>query len=63
MKTKLLPVLAALLITPAIFAGVEAISAASILARTKVLASDEFEDRAPGSPGEEKTVAYLGEEF
>ena len=40
-----------------------AISAASILARTKVLASDEFEGRAPGSPGEEKTVAYLVGEF
>lgn len=39
------------------------ISAASILARTKVLASDEFEGRAPGSAGEEKTVAYLTGEF
>lgn len=35
------------------------ISAAKILARTKILASDEFEGRAPGSAGEEKTVAYL----
>jgi Zn-dependent M28 family amino/carboxypeptidase len=40
-----------------------AISAASILARTRILASDEFEGRAPGSPGEEKTVAYLVSEF
>jgi Zn-dependent M28 family amino/carboxypeptidase len=40
-----------------------AISAGSILARTKVLASDEFEGRAPGSAGEEKTVAYLVSEF
>lgn len=39
------------------------ISAARMLARTKVLASDEFEGRAPGSAGEEKTVAYLIEEF
>src|SRR4051812_15950005 len=39
------------------------ISAASILARTKVLSSDEFEGRAPGSAGEEKTVAYLIQEF
>ena len=38
-------------------------SAARILDRTKVLASDEFEGRAPGSPGEEKTVAYLVGEF
>lgn len=40
-----------------------AISAASILARTRILASDEFEGRAPGSPGEEKTVQYLVSEF
>jgi Zn-dependent M28 family amino/carboxypeptidase len=40
-----------------------AFSAANILARTKVLASDEFEGRAPGSAGEEKTVAYLVSEF
>ncbi len=40
-----------------------AISAADILAHTKVLSSDEFEGRAPGSPGEEKTVAYLVAEF
>ncbi len=39
------------------------ISSASILARTKVLASDEFEGRAPGSAGEEKTIAYLVGEF
>lgn len=38
-------------------------SAARILERTKILASDEFEGRAPGSPGEEKTVAYLVDEF
>ncbi len=35
------------------------ISAANILAHTKILSSDEFEGRAPGSAGEEKTVAYL----
>ena len=29
----------------------------------KVLASDEFEGRAPGGPGEEKTVAYLIDSF
>jgi Zn-dependent M28 family amino/carboxypeptidase len=39
------------------------ISAASILARTKILASDEFEGRGPGTPGEEKTVNYLAAEF
>ncbi len=39
------------------------ISAASILEHTKVLSSDTFEGRAPGSAGEEKTVAYLVGEF
>jgi Zn-dependent M28 family amino/carboxypeptidase len=39
------------------------ISAASLLARTTTLASDEFEGRAPATPGEEKTVAYLEGEF
>ena len=29
----------------------------------KVLASDEFEGRAPGTAGEDKTVAYLAEAF
>ena len=35
-------------------AEVPAPSAARILERTKVLASDEFEGRAPGTPGEER---------
>src|SRR3984957_2060041 len=29
----------------------------------RVLASDDFEGRKPGTPGEEKTVAYLVEQF
>jgi Zn-dependent M28 family amino/carboxypeptidase len=36
---------------------------AAVLAHTKVLSSDEFEGRAPGSKGEERTVAYLIDEF
>lgn len=39
------------------------ISAPSILARTKILASDEFEGRGPGTAGEDKTVNYLVGEF
>ncbi|HYP16538.1 MAG TPA: M28 family peptidase, partial [Opitutus sp.] len=39
------------------------ISRERILGHTTVLASDEFEGRAPGSPGEEKTVAYLTNQF
>ncbi len=39
------------------------ISAETLLAATTILASDEFEGRAPGSPGEELTVEYLIEQF
>ena len=31
--------------------------------RVRMLASDDFEGRKPGTPGEEKTVAYLVEQF
>jgi hypothetical protein len=34
-----------------------------MLDHVKLLASDEFEGRAPGTPGEEKTVAYLTNQF
>src|ERR671912_630967 len=40
-----------------------AIDAAVVLAHVKALASDAFEGRAPGTPGEEKTVAYLVDQF
>lgn len=39
------------------------LSGANILEHIKVLASDEFEGRGPGTPGEEKAVAYLVEQF
>jgi Zn-dependent M28 family amino/carboxypeptidase len=35
----------------------------AVLAHTKVLASDEFQGRAPGTKGEELTVAYLIDQF
>ncbi|HEY0503801.1 MAG TPA: M28 family metallopeptidase [Lysobacter sp.] len=41
----------------------DAINAADFAEHVKVLASDEFEGRAPGSPGEEKTVQYLEAQF
>jgi Zn-dependent M28 family amino/carboxypeptidase len=40
-----------------------AIDAGAVLRHTKVLASDAFEGRAPGTRGEERTVAYLADEF
>src|SRR3982751_778453 len=30
---------------------------------TRTLASDEFQGRAPGTPGEDKTIPYLIEQF
>ena len=39
------------------------ISIDTIREATRVLSSDEFEGRLPGSPGEAKTVAYLVEQF
>ncbi|MBA4135686.1 MAG: peptidase M28 [Opitutus sp.] len=48
---------------PAASAPLHATSAPRILERVKVLSSDEFEGRAPGTPGEDKTIAYLVSEF
>jgi len=41
----------------------DAINAADLLKHIKVLASDEFEGRAPGSKGEELSVKYISEQF
>jgi Zn-dependent M28 family amino/carboxypeptidase len=48
---------------PMPLASLPRIDAASILERTKVLSADEFEGRAPGTRGEERTVKYLEDEF
>ena len=39
------------------------ISDTSMASDIEILASDEFEGRAPSSPGEEKTIAYLEKRF
>ena len=44
-------------------AAAEAIDADQLLARISTLASDEFEGRAPGTVGEERTVEYLVNAF
>ncbi len=41
----------------------ETITAEGLMAHIRTLASDEFEGRLPGSPGEERTVEYLIEQF
>jgi Zn-dependent M28 family amino/carboxypeptidase len=44
-------------------AASDAINAADLLKNIKVLASDEFEGRAPGSKGEELSVKYISDQF
>jgi Zn-dependent M28 family amino/carboxypeptidase len=55
--------LAACVPTPDTKAAKESMSEKGLLDHTKKLASDEFEGRGPGTPGEDKTVAYLEEQF
>jgi Zn-dependent M28 family amino/carboxypeptidase len=47
----------------AVAADTPALDGARILNHIKVLASDEFQGRKPGTEGEDKTVAYLEAEF
>ena len=49
--------------SPSTHAFTPALQPGDFAEHVKVLASDEFEGRAPGSPGEEKTVAYLQSQF
>jgi Zn-dependent M28 family amino/carboxypeptidase len=49
---------------PEDFAAAEAsISGEDFIRHVQVLASDEYEGRAPGTPGEDKTVEYLSQKF
>jgi Zn-dependent M28 family amino/carboxypeptidase len=51
-------------VSPAHFgATTPTISAAALLQHIQVLSSPEFEGRAPGTPGEERTVNYLVDQF
>lgn len=43
--------------------AVAAIDSATLMRHIRVLAADSLQGRAPGSPGEEKTVAYLEAQF
>src|SRR5262245_17853033 len=40
-----------------------AVDVDKVLAQTKVLSSDAFEGRAPGTKGEDKTVQYIEDQF
>jgi Zn-dependent M28 family amino/carboxypeptidase len=44
-------------------AALATITAEEVAEHTQVLGSDEYEGRLPGTPGEEKTLAYLQSEF
>src|SRR6476469_9318759 len=48
---------------PAVKPSLDAITPDGLLAHIKVLASDEYEGRAPGSHGEELSVQYLSNEM
>ena len=48
---------------PLTLAQLPDVDTSAVLAHTKVLSSDEFEGRLPGTKGEELTVAYLVDEF
>src|SRR5262252_7926538 len=48
---------------PVTMAQLPDIDAAAVLEHTKVLSSDKFEGRAPGTMGEELTVSYLVDQF
>jgi Zn-dependent M28 family amino/carboxypeptidase len=48
---------------PDLVKALDTIKPGRILEHIKVLASDDFEGRGPGTPGEDKTVAYLTDQF
>src|SRR5574339_529656 len=43
--------------------ALNSITSESMLAHIRTLSSDAFEGRAPGTPGEDSTVAYLTAQF
>ena len=49
--------------TPAVLTAEQAITTDGLLRHISVLASDDFEGRKPGTAGEDKTTAYLVEQF
>src|SRR5580765_2594197 len=72
MKTRVLPLLLLMPLAgvlacakpgPPTLAQLPDVDANQVLAHTKTLSSDEFEGRAPGTKGEELTVAYLIDQF
>jgi Zn-dependent M28 family amino/carboxypeptidase len=58
-----IPILAADKIEQQLKPALDVITPDSLLAHIKMLASDEFEGRAPGAKGEELSVKYISEQF
>ena len=54
---------ALLLLVAAGAASAQQVNSQKMSEITRVLASDEFQGRAPGTPGEDKTIPYLVEQF
>jgi len=48
---------------PSLQPALDTIASQSLLGEIKTLSSDEFEGRKPGSPGEEKSIAYMQSQF
>jgi len=63
MKRQLSGAVAAAFACTCAFAAQPAFTPDRFAQHIKVLASDEFEGRAPASPGEEKTIAYIVKQF
>src|SRR3954470_2259240 len=63
MRALLVAALMAALAIPGSAAAQRHVSTQRMSEITRVLASDEFQGRAPGTPGEDKTIPYLVEQF
>jgi len=67
MRTQIVVLLAVLICQPRAFAAAAdafaSITTNGLLKHIRVLASDEFEGRAPGTAGEERTLDYLQKQF
>ncbi|CAN5562918.1 M28 family metallopeptidase [soil metagenome] len=57
------PAMTTAALPPELKPGLESISGDTIMQHTKVLSSDEYEGRGPGTKGEELTVKYLTDQF
>src|SRR4051812_40664342 len=50
-------------LSPDVEAALASISTNGLVEHTRILSSDPFEGRAPGTPGEDRTIEYLVQQF